>query len=87
MDRDNYYQEVLQSDRVHIVQDIKIVGNISGDIMITNIFQNILSALRDGCSQLKRLEVTSPDLSSLHPVLLMKTVQSIFGFNMMCFAS
>ena len=74
MDRDNF-QEVLQSSRVFIVQEIKIVANISEDNMIINIFQNILPVVRDGCSQIKRLEITSQseferyDLSSMDPVL------------------
>ena len=67
---------------------MKILADISEDNMIPNILQNVLTAVRDGCSQLKRLEVSSQsqleifDLSSLDPVLLS---QALIRLEACCF--
>ena len=74
VDKDNY-QEVLQSTRVNIVGGIKISTDNFPNIL--NILENILTAVLEGHSQLKKLEVRRSqreseivDLSSLDPALL-----------------
>ena len=73
MDSQNH-QAALHSDRVHIVQEIRIVTVDSWQGNFLKIMENILTAVLDGRSHLKKLDVRaqsdSERLSSLDTALL-----------------
>ena len=68
------HQAVLHSDRVHIVQEIRIVTVDFWQGNFLKIMENILTAVLDGRSRLKKLDVRaqsdSERLSSLDTALL-----------------
>ena len=71
------YHEVLQSRRVNLVRKIKISVNARAEKIVTNILENLLSAVLESRSQLRRLEVVRGkgadllvDLTSLDRELL-----------------
>ena len=66
------YKVVLQSSRVHIVEEIKILEDLNVKNMVgLKILENILTAVIDGHSQLKKLAVTGKgSIMSLDPELL-----------------
>ena len=86
VDRDTC-QVFLQSSRVHIVQEIKIFGDVDNslDNRILRILDILLAAVLDGRSQLKRLEVTDCgsklDFPSLDPILLSQALVRLEEFN------
>ena len=90
MDRDNY-KEFLQSNRVHVVQEIKVsVTCCPGDTFL-NILENILTAVLNGRLQLKKLDVTGNldtsvyvELPSLDPALLSQALVRLEEFSFCC---
>ena len=56
VDRDNH-EDALHSSRVHIVQEIKIITVDSWQGNFVKIMENILTAVLDGRSHLKKLDV------------------------------
>ena len=73
MDRDNY-KDVLQSSRVNIVPEIKVITVDCWQGNFPKIMENLFTAVLDGHSQLKKLEVRAQSelerLSSLDTALL-----------------
>ena len=73
VDRDNH-EDALHSSRVHIVQEIKIITVDSWQGNFVKIMENILTAVLDGRSNLKKLDVRaqseSERLLSLDTALL-----------------
>ena len=75
VDRDNYYH-VLQSDRVNIVPEIRIVVDSCPASVILNIIKDLFTNLVLGELELKRLHIAEGDgselvdLPSLDPVLV-----------------
>ena len=82
VDRD-IYKEVLQSSRVHIVWEIKIMADAPQGRVILNILKNILTAVLDGHSQLEKLDITdNVHLSSLDPALLSQALVRLTEFRL-----
>ena len=78
------YHEVLQSRRVNIVRRIKISVNARGANIVTNILDNLLSAVIERRSHLRSLEVVRGkgsdllvDLTSLDRELLSQALVSL----------
>ena len=81
-DRD-IYKEVLQSSRVHIVPEIKIMADTPQGRVILNILENILTAVLDGHSRLEKLDISeNVHLSSLDPILLSQALVRLTEFRL-----
>ena len=81
----------MQSSLVHLVQEIKISVTFYPGEIILNILEELLTAVLDGRSQLKKLEVTGDlkmsvnfDISSLDPVLLSQALVRLEEFTFHC---